>query len=184
MTGVDLPLESPGFRIREYREDDAENIVRLGGNYQIWRHLGDAFPFPYTHEKALAWLHEVAAQDPTTCFAIADPENRLCGGVGVMLKSEPNYAHDGEIGYWLGRQYWNQGIATAAVRAFTAWVRAAYGLQRVSARVFATNTASARVLQKCGFRLEGTLRQGVRKEDRYLDLLVFGHLPGDGHSDT
>lgn len=56
------------------------------------------------------------------------------------------------VGYWIAREHWSRGIATRALslllvevktRPFTAWVAD-------------TNAASCRVLEKCGFRLEGT----------------------------
>jgi [ribosomal protein S5]-alanine N-acetyltransferase len=176
---ANLPLELPGYYIRDYTVADIDDLCRLGSSDQVGRHLGGSFPHPYTADDARIWLAKVAAQDPVTHFAIAGPEG-FCGGIGVVLRDDPCTAHDGEIGFWLGRPYWNQGLGTAAVRGFTAWARAAFRLHRLSARVFATNAASARVLQKCGFRLEGTLRLAARKEDRYVDLLLFGHLLQDG----
>jgi [ribosomal protein S5]-alanine N-acetyltransferase len=174
-----LPLELAGYCIRDYDDGDIDGLCRLGSSEHVWRHLGDGFPHPYTRADAEAWLDKIATQDPVTHFAIAGPDG-FCGGIGVLLHDDPCLAHDAEIGFWLGRPYWNRGLGTAAVRAFTAWARAAYRLHRLSARVFATNLASARVLRKCGYQHEGTLRLAARKEDRYLDVLLFGHLPQDG----
>jgi RimJ/RimL family protein N-acetyltransferase len=44
------------------------------------------------------------------------------------------------------------------------------------ARVFEHNPASARVLEKCGFRLEGTLRRAVIKADKIMDLHLYSKL--------
>ena len=52
-----------------------------------------------------------------------------------------------ELGYWLGRQYWGQGIATRALALFLAQVSA----RPLYAHVAKHNLASQRVLQKCGF---------------------------------
>ncbi|HEX5689187.1 MAG TPA: GNAT family N-acetyltransferase [Roseiflexaceae bacterium] len=59
----------------------------------------------------------------------------------VCLQSE------GEIGYWLGRQFWGQGIATQAVAAFLEIVTT----RPLYAYAVAHNVASRRVLEKCGF---------------------------------
>lgn len=56
-----------------------------------------------------------------------------------------------EVGYWIGRAFWGQGIATRALTAFLA-----YETERpLAAHVVKTNQASLRVLQKCGFQLTG-----------------------------
>ena len=55
------------------------------------------------------------------------------------------------LGYWLGKEYWGKGIASAALAQFLEQVRA----RPVHARVAKHNTASIRVLQKCGFAICG-----------------------------
>jgi hypothetical protein len=55
-------------------------------------------------------------------------------------------------------------------------VRAHPELRRVYALPFASNPASARVLEKAGFTLEGRLRQAVIKDGQVLDQLVYGRL--------
>ena len=52
-----------------------------------------------------------------------------------------------ELGYWLGREYWNQGIATDAVRQFLPLIDE----RPLYAHAAADNFASIRVLEKCGF---------------------------------
>jgi RimJ/RimL family protein N-acetyltransferase len=181
---VRLPLALPGYCIREHHENDADGLCRLASSDAVWRHLGARIAHPFTPDDARSWLARIASADPVTRFAIAGPEGvgpeGFCGGIGIDLHQDPSTAHDGEIGFWVGRPYWNRGLGTAAVRAFTAWARAAYGLQRLSARVLATNVASARVLLKCGYRCEGTLRLAVRQDEGPVDLLLFGHLASDG----
>lgn len=171
-----LPLEIDGFELREYTEDDIPRLCSLANDYEIWRRVTDLFPRPYDRVAAIRWLHQQIMNDPPLNLAIAGPDG-LVGGVGVMLSTVPNFRHDGEIGYWLGRLFWGRGLTTAAVRAFVPWAAAAHGLTRFSAKVYANNDASCRVLEKCGFACEGVLRQAVRKEREVLDLLVFGHLP-------
>lgn len=56
-----------------------------------------------------------------------------------------------EVGYWLGREHWGQGIATAALAAFLA----GFHERPLAARVVSDNAASLRVLQKCGFKVCG-----------------------------
>lgn len=50
---------------------------------------------------------------------------------------------------------------------------------RLYATVFAENPASARVLEKCGYTLEGTARQAIVKNDRILDMFLYAKLKDD-----
>jgi RimJ/RimL family protein N-acetyltransferase len=60
-----------------------------------------------------------------------------------------------EVGYWLGREYWGKGIATAALSEFLGHVK----MRPLCAYVAKHNKASIRVLEKCGFTITG--------EDKY-----------------
>ncbi|MEZ4389060.1 MAG: GNAT family protein [Candidatus Krumholzibacteriia bacterium] len=170
-----LPLAVEGYHLREFDEGDLERLAQLADDVEIWRWLTDLFPRPYDFEAALKWVVQQADHDPPRNLVIAGPEG-LVGGVGVMLSSVPNFAHDGELGYWLGREYWGQGIMSCAVAAFMAWAAAAHGLSRFTAKVYAGNARSSAVLQRCGFAQEGVLRGAVRKDGRVLDMVVYGRV--------
>jgi [ribosomal protein S5]-alanine N-acetyltransferase len=157
--------------IREYEAADADALVRYANERRIWLNLRDRFPHPYTAVSAARWLEQVALEQPTVSFAIATPKE-LIGGIGVVLGIDV-FRETAEIGYWLGVPFWNRGIATRAVRVFTAWSFERYGLRRIYAGVFETNFASARVLEKCGYVCEGRLRKSIIKDGRVLDELLY-----------
>jgi RimJ/RimL family protein N-acetyltransferase len=78
-----------------------------------------------------------------------------------------------EIGYWLGQSYWNRGIATEALVAVTAYAFETFDINRIWAGVFAWNPASARVLEKAGYVLEGRLRNAITKDGETTDELIY-----------
>lgn len=73
----------------------------------------------------------------------------LVGGVGVSFA-------EGEIGYWLGEDYWGNGYATEAVRALTDESFSRHSLPSLWAAVRPGNDGSCRVLEKVGFLRKGT----------------------------
>src|SRR5262249_11503976 len=99
------------------------------------------------------------------------------GGIGATLGTDVA-RFSAEVGYWLAEPYWGRGICTEAVRAFTADLVSRFRLVRVFALPFARNVASARVLEKAGYRLEGTMRQAVVKESVVMDQLLYAFVPG------
>jgi RimJ/RimL family protein N-acetyltransferase len=164
-----------GFcRLRTWRASDLESLVRHANNRSVSITLRDRFPYPYTIEAGRAWLDAAATQAPPENLAI-DVAGLAVGGIGVIVGSDV-HAHTGEIGYWLGEDYWGRGISTAAVTAFAPWAFRTFHLTRLFADVFSSNPASMRVLEKAGFVREGLLRQHVYKGGRYLDMVVYARL--------
>jgi [ribosomal protein S5]-alanine N-acetyltransferase len=94
------------------------------------------------------------------------------GGVGIELGTDV-FRRSAEIGYWLGEPFWGRGIATEALRAMTAYAFERFDICRLEAGVFDWNPASARVLEKNGYVLEGRARLGVIKDGRMGDRLLY-----------
>jgi RimJ/RimL family protein N-acetyltransferase len=60
------------------------------------------------------------------------------------------------VGYWLGREYWGRGVGTRALALFLAREKT----RPLFADPFEGNTASVRLLERCGFQRAGTVRYG------------------------
>ena len=86
------------------------------------------------------------------------------------------YRRSAEIGYWLGEPFWGRGIATAALRAVTDYAFAQHDLVRLHAAVYEWNPASARVLEKVGYVLEGRLRKSVTRDGQTIDGLLYARI--------
>jgi [ribosomal protein S5]-alanine N-acetyltransferase len=157
--------------IRSFVAADADAIVRYANNRRISINLRDRFPCPYTRADAEAFLAAAWAQQPESDFAIAS-RHEVIGGIGFHRQADV-YRLSAEIGYWLGEPFWGRGIATQAVRALADWVFATTPLVRLYAHVFEWNPASARVLEKAGFTLEGRMRRSVIKDGRIIDQLTY-----------
>jgi RimJ/RimL family protein N-acetyltransferase len=134
-----------------------------------------AFPHPYTQADAERWIAIATGESAARYFAI-EVDGVLAGGIGV----EPAAAErtgTAMFGYWLGRAYWGRGIATDAARALSDVALATWEVRRLEATVFAANLASARVLEKCGFTLEGRLRAlYLDRAGEVCDGLLFARL--------
>ncbi len=85
----------------------------------------------------------------------------------------------GELGYWLRTSMTGQGFCREAVMAMTAFSKQHLGLARLEIRSDPRNTASRRVAERCGFTLDGTLRQDMRDPAGNLrDTCVYGKVLG------
>ena len=133
-------------------------------------------PYPYTEAHFQEWLKLVEKttqeQGRTLQWAIRNQQGSLIGACGCD-RMQVGKSHWTEIGYWLAKPYWGQGIMTAVVRRLCAYAFAEFGLVKIVAHVFAENAASAKVLEKCGFQQEGYLRKHYLKDGKYLDARLF-----------
>jgi [ribosomal protein S5]-alanine N-acetyltransferase len=176
-SGADIPAmnEAEQIRLRAWRRSDLSSLVRYANNRRVWINLRDIFPHPYTHAEAERWITICEAnRGPTTNFAI-ELAGEAIGGIGCRLLDDVN-CKTAEIGYWLGEPFWGRGIATAALLQTTDYAFQTFGLERVQAHVFSWNPASARVLEKCGYVLEGRLRRSIFKDGRLSDALLYARI--------
>jgi RimJ/RimL family protein N-acetyltransferase len=160
--------------LRPWRAGDGASLVRYANNRNVSGNLKDRFPFPYTAADATAWIAHASGQMPIVNFAIV-VDGEAVGGTGIELGADV-FHRSAEIGYWLGEPFWGRGIATEVLRALTDYAWATFDIIRLEAGVFSWNPASARVLEKAGYTLEGCLRQGVVKQGRVGDRLIYGLL--------
>jgi [ribosomal protein S5]-alanine N-acetyltransferase len=169
-------------KIREYVPSDATALASQCNNHNISQWLTNAFPHPYTVRDAHDWINRnisIAADGLPQNFLIVDPAtDSAIGGIGIK-PGEDISTHTAEIGYWLGEEYWGQGIISEALPAFTNWVWRNREVERLWAGVFDGNGASRRLLEKAGYRYEGLMRGHVRKEGIVKDLHIYGITRAD-----
>lgn len=94
----------------------------------------------------------------------------------AWLFAEDGVHGRGEIGYWIAEPDRGRGYATAAAELMVEYGVAERRLRKLFARVFEGNEASARVLEKVGFRQEGRLREHYYVDGEYLDATLYGYL--------
>jgi len=138
--------------LRPIWPEDWEGIKAGIADLEVLRNLASA-PNPYTDEDARRFARSsTPALHPR--FLIVLPEaGAVVGTIGLDACADS----DGEIGYWIARQYWGRGYATEAGRAVVAIART-LGFRRVTAAHFIDNPASGKVLSKIGFTPMGTQR--------------------------
>jgi [ribosomal protein S5]-alanine N-acetyltransferase len=158
--------------LRAWRTDDLDSLVRYANNFNVWRNLRDRFPHPYTRAHGEEWLsRQSQAREPLMNFAI-ECDGECVGGVGFERYCDINRL-TAEIGYWVAEPFWGRGIATLCLREATARAFHYFDFERIQAAVFAWNAASARVLEKSGYKLEARLRRNVIKDGEITDTLMY-----------
>ncbi len=161
-------------RLRPWRFDDLENLALYANDAGVSQGLRDRFPFPYTEADAHDYLAMVTTVPPGERFAI-EIDGRACGAIGVHLGEEV-FRHNAEIGYWLGRAFWGNGIMTTVLKHFADYAMPRFRLHRLQAQAYSDNPASMRVLEKAGFEREGVLRCSIFKRGELLDSVMYARV--------
>ena len=86
---------------------------------------------------------------------------------GSVLKYEME--GEAEVSYWIGRPFWGQGIATAALQQFIDELE----FRPLHARAAADNLGSIRVLEKCGFTRTGTDRYFANARNEEIEEVIY-----------
>ena len=131
--------------LRDVREEDFEAFFEHQLD-PVARHMAAfAAEDPADRDKFMERWRRILANDKVVKKTI------LCDGlVAGHIVSFTQLGETG-VGYWLGKQYWGQGLATRALAEFLEYVPT----RPLYARVVKDNVASRRVLEKCGFKIHG-----------------------------
>lgn len=168
-----VQLRTERLLLRRYTEEDIPALLPLLSAREVVV-TTLRIPHPYTEKDAREFIQRMQAQEIPSNFGIFDAATgQLYGGVGLTVEEQHSRA---ELGYWIGFPYWGRGYATEAAREIVRHGFEELKLNRIFAGVFAGNETSVRVLEKLGFKYEGTARKQYLKWGVFLDSLNFALL--------
>ena len=169
-------LATDRLLLRPFKIEDASRVKELAGDRAIAETTAN-IPHPYKEGIAEAWIlthKEAFANEKSLTLAITmKSEKLLIGAISLDINKDHHYA---ELGYWIGKPYWNQGYCTESSREVISFGFNKLKLNRIQARHMTRNPASARVMVKSGIHQEGILRQSLYRFGTYDDYAIFSIL--------
>lgn len=152
--GLADALTFAGLTLRPWATGDGQSLQACLGDPAVWRHLPE--PTPQSLDARAAHGLILAANSlPGQCTRAVVQAGRIIGQVRLEWRQPgaDRPAREAEISYWLGTAHWGRGLGSAIV-AGAVWraFRNRLSLLRLTAKVHPENPASARVLEKAGFR--------------------------------
>jgi RimJ/RimL family protein N-acetyltransferase len=167
-------LVTARLRLRPFDDADADALFALHSSAHVlrywdsppWRDRGRA-------ERFLAACRAMAEDGTGVRLAVDRASDGEFLGWCGLTRWNPDY-RSAALGYCYGEAAWGRGYGTEAARAVLHWAFDTLDLNRVQAETDTRNLASARVLEKLGFRREGTLREDCVVDGEVSDSWVFG----------
>lgn len=167
-----LPIRTERLTLRELTLEDRADHARLTSSPEVVRYL---YEDVLDSDASLAHLEKrIPARLPGEgdwLNLAVEVDGRYLGEVGVSLASIAN--RQCEIGYVFLPEASGHGYATEAAAAMVDFACDQLGAHRVAGRLDARNLASARLLERLGFRFEGTFRENEFVKGEWTDETVY-----------
>lgn len=161
----------------QIQDEDVHDLALGIGDQDVSRNLLFV-PHPYELSDAMSFIRLVEKQKKDSGILnnwTIRQAGKVIGGIGQHLKY-PKQPHKDEIGYWLGKSHWGQGIMTKVLSTYSDYLFNNTEIIRLEAPTYLSNIGSQRVLQKSGFVQEGVLKMAYKKEDVFLDAILFAKI--------
>ena len=157
---MDVILETRRLTLRQFTEDDVGNLVDLNSDPEVMRFITGGRPTPREQLRDEIIPFHLAVYERLDRLGTWAAESTATGEFLGWFHFRPGPDMDVtniDLGYRLRRSAWNRGFATEGSRALIDMGFTDLGVERVFAHTMAANTASRRVMEKCGLTLVRTI---------------------------
>ncbi|MEM7556710.1 MAG: GNAT family N-acetyltransferase [Cyanobacteria bacterium P01_A01_bin.84] len=174
---LSLPrLSTKRLILRPLAITDAVSLQKIASDHRI-ADTTISVPHPYPDGEASRYILKHTAEKNTTHFAFAIERQSESDLIGIIELHDLETEHFvAELSYWLAAAAWGNGYMSEALPPLLDFGFNTLSLNRIHAYHMVRNSASGKVLQKNGFKLEGLLRQRVSKWGKFEDVKLFSVL--------
>lgn len=169
-------LQTPRLGLRDLLPSDAPALFAMRSDPRVMQHIGRTMAV--TEQDAVDLIERIAADRKAnagiTWGMTLNGSDELIGTIGYYrLKHEH---HTAEVGYMLHADHWGKGLMTEALEVVVRCGFEQFMFHRIEAITAPANEASRALLEKCGFTLEGILKENYLWNEVYHDSCIFGRL--------
>lgn len=172
-------IETDRLIVRCYQPSDAQlladSVAESVEHLKPWMPWAHAEPEPFEEKqkRMLRFRGMFDLQQDYVYGIFNKDETKLLGGTGLHTRLG---ADELEIGYWIHKDYVNQGLTTESTAALVKVAFEIVKIHRIEIHCDPANLASASIPRKLGFTHEGTLRENILLLDRWRDTMIWGLL--------
>ncbi|WP_223558049.1 GNAT family N-acetyltransferase [Chryseobacterium lathyri] len=167
-------IETERLILSQLKEEDLPFVTEYLQD-KIFSDVTSNIPYPYTGEHARFWMkmsRESFENNTGYTFAVRNKEGQILGAIGLHDRDDDK----AELGYWMGKPFWNKGYITEAAIALIDFGFNELQINKIYATYFLDNPASGRIMEKIGMEKEALLKQHLKKDGKYIDVMMYSIL--------
>jgi RimJ/RimL family protein N-acetyltransferase len=166
-------LETPRLLLASWREEQVPDFLAIASDPEVMRHIGPGQP--WGEEQARAFVQRQITREAAHGFClwglIERANGRLIGHCGLQRAGDTDEL---EIGWWVARDRWGQGLATEAARAVVAFAFERLRLPRLISIAQPANTGSIGVMRRLGMHFERSARHGdLGLKNPEIEIVIY-----------
>lgn len=164
------------------QDADAERLALIANDPLMHKNVWDRMPYPYTLDNAKRRISNCKEMDDydNSCKLGVYIDGEYAGNCGRERRDESQWErfyHNISFGYWIGKEYHWQWLGTQIVQWLSDYIlHNVPDCHRLYAKVFWRNMPSRRVLEKCWFALEWTLKEAIFREWTWYDEWILSKI--------
>lgn len=175
-----ITLETPRLILRKFILSDAACMYKNWANdHEVTRFLtwSTHTSIQDSHDIISLWISKYTnLRTYQWCIELKENHEPI-GTISVVHMHE--VLSSAEIGYCIGRHFWNKGITSEALAAVIQFLFEGVGVNRIEARHDTNNPGSGKVMLKCGLKYEGTRLMADQNNSGICDVALYGLLARD-----
>lgn len=147
-------LKTKRLILRRWKESDAEDLFRYACDPDVGPIAG--WPAHRSIEESREVIKNVLCGKEAYAVCLKD-DGKAIGAIELRLNGHTDMTErddECELGYWLGKPFWGQGIMPEATREILRHAFEDCGMRKVWCGYYEGNTKSKRVQEKCGFKYQ------------------------------
>ncbi len=168
-------IETVRLLLRRFRLEDAEDMFyNWAGDPEVCKFLmwGPHKNVEASQRRIMNWVNQYEWKRSYAWAIELKSMGMVIGSISMEISNDSGLYC--EVGYCLGKAFWNRGIMTEALRAVMHYLFYEVGYQRIYAKFDVLNKASGRVMEKAGMHFfKNEYRVGVRRDGSYYDCAVY-----------
>lgn len=167
------------IRLREYRKEDIPIRINYINDPEICKNLTPDIPYPVTLHEEEKWFQSINTLSDSYKFAIETLEDKqFIGGCSINGVDWKNSV--ATVGIFIGdKDYRGKGYGSDAMRVLMDFIFMQMNINKIRLTVYSYNESAIKCYERCGYKIEGTLRQEIYRDGKYYDKLYMGLLKAE-----
>lgn len=175
---VEKFLTGNAITLRKITKEDYESYSNMEDVMESRLLMNDGIPFPPTDTDHEKFLSEISSEKDDYMFAIEHKEEKIfLGTIAVYLVNWKNGTCC--VGISIGPEFQGNGYGTDAMKVMLDFIFNYMNINKVKLQVFGYNKRAIHSYEKCGFLLEGTLREELFRFGKFHDIYLMGVIRKD-----